>query len=45
MAQESAAAFDSLQPISRRFLTERAGALAPGRRIEMCHALRALADC
>ena len=40
-----AAAFDNLQPIRRPFLTERAGALDPSRRIELCGALRALADC
>lgn len=42
---ESAAAFDNLQPINRRFLSRRVGTLAPGRRIELCRALRALADC
>ena len=40
-----AAAFDSLQPIRRSFLTERTGALDPSRRIELCRALRSLADC
>jgi mRNA interferase MazF len=40
-----AAAFDNLQPIRRAYLTERAGALDPSRRIELCGALRALADC
>lgn len=40
-----AAAFDNLQPIRRSFLTERAGALDPVRRVELCRALRALADC
>ncbi len=40
-----AAAFDGLQPIRRSFLTERAGALDPARRIELCQALRSLADC
>ena len=40
-----AAAFDGLQPIRRSFLTERAGALDPTRRIELCQALRSLADC
>jgi mRNA interferase MazF len=40
-----AAAFDNLQPIRRPFLTERAGALDPSRRIELCTALRAMADC
>ena len=42
---ECAASFDNLQPIRRSFLTERAGALDPSRRRELCVALRALADC
>ena len=45
LAVECAAAFDSLQPIRRAFLTERAGALGAHRRHELCLALRALADC
>jgi mRNA interferase MazF len=40
-----AASFDNLQPISQSLLTERAGALAPTRRHEICAALDALADC
>lgn len=40
-----AAAFDNVQPIRRSFLTERAGVLDPSRRMELCGALRALADC
>ena len=40
-----AAAFDNLQPIRRSFLTERTGSLDPARRVELCRALRALADC
>jgi len=45
LAVPCAAAFDNLQPIRRSFLTERAGALAPARRDEICRALAALADC
>lgn len=41
----SAASFDNLQPIRRSFLTERVGALSPARRVELCHALRSVADC
>lgn len=37
--------FDSLQPINRRFLTTRVGALSPVRRGDVCRALRSLADC
>ena len=44
LATDSAASFDNLQPIRHTFLTERAGALGP-RRIEVCRALAALADC
>jgi mRNA interferase MazF len=40
-----AAAFDNLQPIRRSFLTTRAGGLGPTRRVELCRALRSLADC
>lgn len=39
------ASFDNLQPISRRLLAERVGALAAERRSEICRALDALADC
>ena len=39
------ASFDNLQSIAKRQLTERAGALAPGRRRDICRALDALADC
>jgi mRNA interferase MazF len=42
---ECAASFDNLQPIRLSFLTERAGALDPSRRHELCDALRALSDC
>jgi len=40
-----AASFDNLQPINRRLLTRRAGALGVTRRHEVCRALDALADC
>lgn len=40
-----AAAFDNLQPIRRSFLITRAGGLSPTRRVELCRALRSLADC
>lgn len=40
-----AASFDNLQPINRRLLTRRIGALAGARRHEICDALDALADC
>ena len=42
---ECAASFDNVQPIDRRLLTERIGALAASRRHEVGHALDALADC
>ncbi len=42
---ECAASFDNLQPIPRWALTERAGRLAADRRVELCRALSALADC
>lgn len=38
------ASFDNLQPIRRRFLTERVGTTA-GARTKICRALAALADC
>ena len=44
MVSECAASFDNLQPIRRSFLTERIGAIG-WRRIEVCDALAALADC
>ncbi len=40
-----AASFDNLQPIRRTFLARRVGGLAPFRRLEICQALGALADC
>lgn len=42
---ECAASFDNLQPVNRRLLHERAGALPASRRHEVCAALDALADC
>jgi mRNA interferase MazF len=45
MQVECVASFDNLQPVNRRLLTARIGALAADRRGEMCSALDALADC
>jgi mRNA interferase MazF len=45
LPREGAAAFDDVQPIRRSFLTERLGRLAAERRVEICRALAALADC
>jgi mRNA interferase MazF len=45
LPRECAAAFDNVQPIRRSFLTERVGRLAAERRVELCRALAALADC
>lgn len=45
LPEESAAAFDNLQPIRRAFLTTRVGALDPVSRPDLCRALGALADC
>lgn len=42
---DCAASFDNLQPVSRRLLFERLGALSSERRQEICRALDALADC
>ncbi len=39
-----AASFDNLQRVRRSALTAKAGHLGP-RRVEVCEALRALADC
>ena len=44
LSSESAATFDNLQPIRRSFLTRRVGDLGL-RRLEICAALEALADC
>lgn len=45
LASDCVAAFDNLQPIRRSFLTERIGDIGPGRRVEICRAPAALADC
>jgi len=45
MPLECVASFDNLQPVNRRLLTQRIGALAAERRSEVCGALDALADC
>jgi len=42
---ECAASFDNLQPVDRKVLTERIGALPATRRREVRSALDALADC
>jgi mRNA interferase MazF len=39
------ASFDNMQPVNRRLLTERIGALPATRRGEVCAALGALVDC
>lgn len=44
LSSPSIASFDNLQPIRRRFLTERVGAVV-GARLKICRALAALADC
>jgi mRNA interferase MazF len=44
LAGESVASFDNIQPIRRSFLTDRVGELGQ-RRVEVCSALGALADC
>ena len=44
LAVDCAAAFDNLQRVRRSSLTAKAGELGP-RRVEVCAALRALADC
>lgn len=44
LAFESVASFDNLQPIRRTFLTQQVGDLGP-RRMQVCSALAAMADC
>jgi mRNA interferase MazF len=44
LVNECVASFDNLQPISRRLLTQRVGALDPRSR-EICRALAAMTDC
>ena len=45
LPEPCAASFDNLQPIRRSHLTQRVGRLDPGRRLDLCAALQALADC
>lgn len=45
LTQECAASFDNLRLVPRTVLTERAGRVAPARVLEICRALRAVADC
>lgn len=45
LPEECVASFDNLQPIRRAFLTQRVGELHIKELDEICHALRALADC
>jgi mRNA interferase MazF len=45
LAEDCVASFDNLQPIGRRFLTERVGHLGIDEQQEICRALRALSDC
>jgi mRNA interferase MazF len=42
---DSVASFDNLTSVPKALLTVRLGALAPHRRVELCVALEALADC
>jgi len=42
---DCAASFDNLQPIRRRFLTQRVGRLDIDELDDICRALGALADC
>ncbi len=44
LREECVASFDNLRPILRANLTDRIGSLGP-RRLEICRALAALADC
>lgn len=44
LREDCVATFDLLQPIRRGYLTQLIGSLGP-RRIEICRALAALADC
>jgi mRNA interferase MazF len=45
LPDECVASFDNLQPIRRRFLTDRVGGLGPDHLAAICEALEALADC
>jgi mRNA interferase MazF len=42
---DSAASFDNLRMIQRAMLTRRLGTLDVSRRVDLCTALRAIADC
>jgi mRNA interferase MazF len=44
LPQECVASFDNLQPIRRSFLADRLGDIG-SRRLEVCSALGAMADC
>jgi len=45
LSQECAASFDNLRLLPRWVLTERAGRLSTPKALEICRALRAVADC
>ena len=45
LRESCVASFDNVQPVRRSFLTQRAGRLGDERRVELCRALGALADC
>lgn len=45
LREPSAASVDNLQPVPRWALTERIGSLSASRRLELCGALGAMADC
>jgi mRNA interferase MazF len=45
LPEPCAAAFDTIQPIRRSYLTKRVGELGPEQSDEICRALRALSDC
>lgn len=43
--RESVATFDNLAAVPKSVLTTRLGALGAGGRLQICHALDAMADC
>ncbi len=45
LPERCAASFDNLRLVPRSVLTERAGRLAPQKSLEICRAIRAMADC
>lgn len=45
LREPCAASMDNVQPIRTTYLTERVGALGPDRMMDLCRALRAMADC